>query len=296
MPVSVAPSPFPLFPDLEHIEPPKLAEARISPLDKQLVALEQKKRQEQTAKSHRPTLPEPVQSKSDLSVQERMAQFADRCVEVSGLQNEETQTASEYHLNEIQGLRERHAEKISDESKQHESLGGWSMLRTIAYGVTCAASIALGLATGGVVGALMVGSGTAGAFALALKDMGVDERIVGALSLASAALCLVGGGLNIASYTENLPALIAAIAQTASSIAGGVSSIGEGVAKSNLNWHEAERIHLQHKLEMQERELGNRQNEAERSMRISQGIVDSISRTLQNYQKNLMQITRSNQL
>ena len=144
--------------------------------------------------------------------------------------------------------------KIREIAAEEKSAESWSYLSRMASCLLSAGAMIAGglmISSGAVLpGALMVTSGITGLAGLGLSHLGVDKRLTGAISLASAGISLLGGGLGYHLIANQSAKLILTIANAAFGVASGITTYEAGMADANKAFMQQQKIIHEQEIEI----------------------------------------------
>ncbi len=143
------------------------------------------------------------------------------------------------HSAMLVNIQQKHIDALQKTAEITKQVDTWSFIKNIATALLAAASIVVGTAllttgTGGamVAGGVLALSGALSVGALVSGELGARPCVTAALSLSSAALSLIAGGIGFKNFASKIPEMIMTIAQTATGITKSVTTMGQGIAKS----------------------------------------------------------------
>ena len=127
--------------------------------------------------------------------------------------------------------------KAEQETAKHTAdQSVWKMLGNLAICLSAAASIVLGILTGGVGGVLMAVAGVTSVVSLTLSNLNVKPEITGALALVAAGAGIVGSAMTFFLGAGQIAATVAGILNASLAITQAVLSATKGWTDANLSW------------------------------------------------------------
>jgi hypothetical protein len=196
-----------------------------------------------------------------------MKQRIEQLIELENIGGRLNDTSSsmldEKHL-ELNRLSKEQAEKLAEKAKQTQKAGVWELLKKIGSCILAAVSFVLGvslIATGGgtIIGGLLIASGVLSIVNLVMTETDawdwVAKKLAGeneelkkklaailptAVGVVTAIMGIAGTAATLAWSSIDWAKKIIVIAQGASSLVQGVTSIGKGVSEAKVYWTDAE--------------------------------------------------------
>ncbi|MBP9840795.1 MAG: hypothetical protein KBC64_00025 [Simkaniaceae bacterium] len=126
------------------------------------------------------------------------------------------------------------AEQETATHTSHQSI--WKMLGNLAICLSAAASIVIGIMTGGVPGILLAAAGVTSVVSLTLSNLGVSPMITGTLALVAAGAGVAGTALNFAVAAGQIATTVAGVLNAALAITQAALSLTKGWTEANLAW------------------------------------------------------------